>query len=290
MRCIRTIAVASVMALALAACGGLKDEGNGGSGGGSGIAHPTGADELVLRWEYQGGFVAYEYMLKRLPSWSLYGDGRLIVEGPTIEIYPGPALPNLLVTRVSEDGVQAILEAAKAAGLMEGDATYTYPCVADAADTVFTTNAGGSTSVVTAYALGDAMGGSCPNVDDEARQKLHEFQAKLGDLASFLPQGSIGAEEPYVFDAVRIYVMSYQGQPDLPQEAAEWPLATGLDAFGDAAEGSGLQDARCGVMSGADLGSLMPAMQGANELTPWSSGGAEYRLILRPLLPDEHGC
>ena len=56
-----------------------------------------------------GGFVAPSYSLKPVPAFSLYGDGRLIIEGPQIEIYPGPALPNLLVTRISEDGVQAIL-------------------------------------------------------------------------------------------------------------------------------------------------------------------------------------
>jgi len=285
---IRTIAVVSALALALAACGGLKDDGSGGGGGG-GIDHATGADELVLRWEYSGGFVPYEYLLKRLPSWSLYGDGRLILEGPMIEIYPSPALPNLLVTRLAEDGVQAILKAAEVAGLMKGDASYDYPCITDVPTTVFTLTAGGSTSVVSAYALGEAMAGSCPNVDDEARQKLFDFQMKLGDLASFLPEGSMGAEEPYVYDEVRIHALPYQGQPDPPQQPVEWPLAMALGAFGDKAQG-GLQDARCGVVSGADLGALMPLMQGANELTPWTSGGTEYRLILRPLLPDEHSC
>ena len=46
------------------------------------------------------------------PFWSLFGDGTLIVPVPQIEIYPGPALPNLTATPVSEDGIQAILEAA----------------------------------------------------------------------------------------------------------------------------------------------------------------------------------
>ena len=52
----------------------------------------------------------------------------------------------------------------------------------------------------------------------------------------------------------------------------------------------GLAEARCGVVSGADLDALWPLMQAANDLTPWVSDGKEYRLILRPLLPDEHGC
>lgn len=301
MRRHRTIAMAGVMALALAACGGLRDDGTGGGGGGSSgttggsgatggepIEHPTGAHEVVLRWEYRDGFVPYEYLLKRLPSWTLYGDGRLIVEGPTIEIYPAPALPNVLVRHLSEDGVQAILRAAEDAGLMDGDASYDYRCITDAPTTVFTTDAGGTTSVVSAYALGDGTEGNCPDVDVEARRALADFRDRLGDLG-WLPEGSVGEEEPYVADEVRIYVMPYQGQPDLPQEPVAWPLETPLDRLGKPVEG-GFQDMRCGVVSGDDLETLLPLMQAANDLTPWTSEGREYRLILRPLLPDEHGC
>ncbi|HEU4356010.1 MAG TPA: hypothetical protein VFT27_10515 [Actinomycetota bacterium] len=300
MRRLPTIAMVGALALAVVACGRLNEDGTGGGSGttggtgGSGstgaepIEHPTGADEVVLRWEYRDGFVPYEYLLKRLPSWTLTGDGRVIVEGPMIEIYPSPALPNVQVRQVSEDGVQAILRAAQDAGLMDGDASYDYRCITDAPTTVFTTTAGGSTSVVSAYALGDAAGGNCPDVDVDARWTLAAFRDRLGDL-SWLPEGSVGEEEPYVADAVRIYVMPYQGQPDLPQEPVAWPLEEPLDRFGKPVEG-GLEDTRCGVVSGSDLETLAPLMQGANDLTPWTSDGQEYRLILRPLLPDEHGC
>jgi len=48
---------------------------------------------------------------------------------------------------------------------------------------------------------------------------------------------------------------------------------------------------RCGVVTGDDLTSLLAAAaKDANAHTPWTSGGTEYHLILRPLLPDEHGC
>jgi hypothetical protein len=282
----RILAAALTLGLLAAACG--ESEGGGGGGGGGTIEHPTGSDELVLRWEYSGGFVPYEYLVSRIPSWSMYGDGRVIVQGPMIEIYPPPTPPSLLVTRLSEDGVQAILAAAQDAGLMDGDASYDYVCVTDAATTVFTTNANGTSSVVTAYAL-DVTGGTCQGSDDEARQALADLQASLGDL-TWLPEGSVGAEEPFDYEEMRIYVLPYQGEPELPQQPVAWPLSPGLDAFGDEQGAEGLQGARCGVVSGPDLDTFLQAAEGANELTPWTSGGGEYRLILRPLLPDEHGC
>lgn len=293
------LALIAVVVLA-GACGRLGDDGGatGSSRGGTGhptgtsaggIDHPTGADELVLRVEYQGGFVPFEYTLRRVPSWSLYGDGTVIVEGPVIEIYPGPALPSLLALTLTEEAVQAILEEARDAGLMVGRASYEYPCIADAPDTVFTVNADGATSVVSAYALGFSDPETeCPGVDIQARAELREFGELIGDLQSWLPEGSIGPEQPYVPTEVRVYVLPYAGQPDLPQTETEWPLAEPLVAFGERIVEGG--EARCGVVGGDDLNELLPLAQQANELTPWTSGGEQYRLVFRPLLLDEHTC
>jgi hypothetical protein len=44
------------------------------------------------------------------------------------------------------------------------------------------------------------------------------------------------------------------------------------------------------VVAGEALTTLLAAAKDANALTPWTSGGTEYQLILRPLLPDEHTC
>ena len=197
------VAIAAVAVLA-SACGGVGNadpgsDGGTGASGTTGIEHPTGANDLILGVAYEGGFVAYEYTLGTTPFWSLFGDGTLIVPGPQIEIYPGPALPNLTATPVSEDGIQAILQAARDAGLMDGDKDYGDMCIADAANTVFTTTADGSTSVVTAYALdvGEPTGTCGGGKDAAARAKLAAFQAKLTDLASWLPAGSLGTEAPY---------------------------------------------------------------------------------------------
>jgi hypothetical protein len=62
-----------------------------------------------------------------------------------------------------------------------------------------------------------------------------------------------------------VYVLPYQGEPELPQDPIEWPLEPPPLGFGE-------------------------PVQNANALTPWTSGGNEYRLIFRPLLPDEHAC
>ena len=286
------VAIAAVAVVA-SACGGVGDDGSGSTGatGTTGIAHPTGADEVVLRVAYEGGFVPYEYILSSVPSWSLFGDGTLIVQGPQIEIYPGPALPNLVAIPISEEGVQAILGAARDAGLMDGDATYGNDCIADAATTVFTTNANGQTSVVSAYALdvGEPPG-TCGGKDDvDARAALAEFQALLSDLQSWLPADSVGAEGPYEPTEMRVYVQPYRGEAELPQDAIAWPLDVPLEGFGEPAANAPT-DTRCGVVSGPEFESLFAAAQNANQLTPWTSGGTEYGLIFRPLLPDERAC
>jgi hypothetical protein len=283
MRIRRLAAPLLLLSLIGVACGRLNDSGPGGGA----IEHPTGAGDLVLRWEYTGGFVSPDAILARIPAFSLYGDGRIITEGPQIEIYPGPALPNLLVRTVSEDAIQTILAAARNAGLTSGDASYPYPCVADAADTRFTVVAGGRTSVVTATGLG-AGEGPCQGADVAARAKLFAFWTKLGNLAGWLPDGSIGPEETYTPDAFRIYVRPYAAtDPSLRQEPIRWP-GSPLSAVGEPVDL--VQGVRCVVVTGSDASRVLEAATAANQLTPWTSGGQDFGLAFRPLLPDESGC
>jgi len=222
------------------------------------------------------------------PSFSLFGDGRVVVQGPQIEIYPGPALPNLLVRDVTEEGVQAILEAARVAGLLGEDRHYDNQRIADASTTTFTVYAGGKRHVVSAYALfeGEESVGSD---DREAREALLDFQGKMFSLESWLPQGSVGAEGAFDFDELRIYARLGVSPSDItPQTELDWPLGISLASFG---EPSSLQpDLRCGSISGEDLASLLPMAQRANQLTPWRSDGQLFSLTFRPLLPDESGC
>ena len=67
------------------------------SGTGNGNGSTYAPDDLVLRIDVSGGFLAPGVALTHLPMFSLYGDGRVIREGPQIEIYPQPALPAITV-------------------------------------------------------------------------------------------------------------------------------------------------------------------------------------------------
>ena len=87
------------------------------------ISHATGADQVLLKVSYEGGFVAPSTLATRLPAFALYGDGTILMPGAEDTIYPGPALPSIVAQVASEDGIQAILQAAVDAGL-ERDGDY----------------------------------------------------------------------------------------------------------------------------------------------------------------------
>ena len=84
----------------------------------SGIAHPTAPTKVVLRVSSGGGFVTPQTNLRALPSFTLYGDGTVITPGAITMIYPGPAVYPLVKSKLGERGVQALLQRARAAGLL----------------------------------------------------------------------------------------------------------------------------------------------------------------------------
>jgi hypothetical protein len=218
----------------------------------------------------------------------------MVTPGPQIEIYPGPALPNLQVRAISEEGVQRILEAARKAGLLGADRQLMGPLpISDAPTTTFTVVAGGARHVVSVYALDQTAGnGRIPPDEQEARAALVAFQAQLSDLERWLPAGSVGAEGSYTIVRLQVSATantSASAAIPFREPPVDWPLEPGLAGFGTA-----LQDQfagyRCGVVEGAELATLLPLVRKANELTAWRSDGRTYQLVLRPLVTDEPGC
>lgn len=267
-----------VLALVMTACGGTD---------GFARDRPHGSDEVVLRVELVGGFVPREYHLASFPWFTLYGDGRILTQGAQIEIYPQPALPPVVMRQVSARAIDRIAAAAVDAGL-DRDARYSNASVADAPTTVFTLTVDGRTFTTEVYALGieDPTG---DRDEEAARARIAAFHEDLTNLSGWIPADELGEEEVYEPDAWRIFVQPY-GRDDvdegLEQQPKDWPLSDRpLATFGEPGE-----VARCGTVEGPDADAVLDAARDANQLTPWRSAGEEWRLIFRPLLPDESGC
>jgi hypothetical protein len=273
--------VAVVLVVALAACGGGGSGGGGGNGSGQDIG-PYADGALVLRVSYDGGFLSPQMITDRLPVVSVYGDGRVISEGPVPAIHPGPALPNVQVARIGEDDVRDLVQRALDAGV--GDtADLGSPPVADVPSTRFTVFTGLETITREVYALSVSDGDGSGLTDEQvsARAELSTLRDRLTDLTS-------GVSEPYTPSAVAALVSPYvpEDDPQLVQPALVWP---GPALPGDVV--APMADLSCVVATGDQAGAVLQAAADANTLTPWvADDGSRWSVTFRPLLPDETGC
>jgi len=259
------------------------------TGDGPGPSYPRGADQLVLRMDTSGGFVAPQQTLQQMPSFSLYGDGLTITPGAQIEIYPGPTLPSIVATTLTNDGTQALLQDAVDAGL-RGNHSYTTMSVSDMPTTTFTFVTDGASYRTSVYGLGaGATTSGMSAAEKQAREKLERFSEELSNLRATLPPGSVGQDHQYLPLGLRVFVQPYDGQGDqmLHEPEIAWPLPQPLATFGRKTSTPGV---RCGSVTGKDLAPLLKEARSANQLTRWTSVGDQYSLTFRVLLPDEHGC
>ncbi len=288
----------AVAALAGAACSGGASPAPSGSPAAAspgptdvpnGTAPPTDRTGLLLRIDVGGGLVPPQFPLVQLPQVAIYADGRMITPGPMIEIYPGPALPNLQVTMLSQAGLARVVDLARAAGLVGSDRVLQAQGIADAPATVFTAVLDGQRHVTSAIALGSESGIAVPEADVPVRRALLALEQALVDVRS-VPGSVVGDDRPYAWTALRVVVTRDLGSddPQVRPGVIGWPLQPGLDAFGEAVTADG--SLRCGVLEGEHLATIRAALAQSNELTRWQSGATQYRLLLRPLYPDESGC
>lgn len=244
---------------------------------------PAATAGLVMRIEYTGGFVGPAVTAGRLPLVSLYADGRVVTEGPMIEIYPAPALPNLQERRIQASAVQRLVDQALAAGV--GDTTdLGSPPVADATATRFTVVTASHTYVREVYALIDTPVGA-DGLTDEQRAA----RRRLSDLLDTVTGAAAGGSETtaYAPAAVAALVRPWTDPQDgMTQPDAAWP--------GPALPGEplgGLPDLTCVTASGDQARALLTAAASARATTPWvTADGARWSVDFRPLLPDETGC
>jgi hypothetical protein len=281
--------IAAALSLLLAAC-------SAGPGGSTGpIAHPSG-DDLVLRVEYSGGFVAPSFLLTSFPSFTLTGDGRVIVPGAQIDLFPGPALPAVNVRRLSEAGIQAVLREVARTALFGASVEYrgAQNVVADAADTIFTLRADETKVTVLVYGLGTLDPAANNQGISAAEIAAHEVLSRLSDrltnLDAWLPASAWAdtSWHPYRADALRLLVRNAEADPPgdsgIGNKLLDWPDTSDPATFG---QPNRLDDQRCGVVSGQHASDWYAALSGANQLIRFVDGDHRYQVTVRPLLPDD---
>jgi hypothetical protein len=266
---------------------------------GAAVTHPAG-DAVILQLAYAGGFVPAEYVFSSFPTFTLLGDGRVIVVGAQDLMYPGPALPPILVRSLTEGGVQAVLHEALASGQLDADADWRGAAshVADAADSVFRLHAGGRSVSVSVYALGlYEPGGPTDWLSEEelaAHRALSALADRLQSLETWLPASdwTVGEWQAYVPDSLGLLVRNVDGEaPDesgVERQERDWPLATDPDTFGQ--PWSVDQVSRCGTVTDAEAATWYAELSEANQLTRWLHDGHRYAVTPRLLLPGERAA
>lgn len=233
----------------------------------SGFDHPAGADDVVVEIVFEGGFVPADFAFRNLPSVLVSGDGLQYSQGPQIEIYPGPMLPNVLVSDIGEAGVQELLSLAAEHGLLAPREYGRNDLIADAADTVVRIYANGEMYEHRAYALG--MGIAQVNAETGDRAELQAF---VEAAASAIPTdgASFGAETFLVRATPITDTSGYNVEPTIE----DWTV-----------EAVDLADASdCVAVPASEVQELFAR---ASQLTFFVDDDATYEVWVKPLLPGD---
>ena len=287
-RLARPAALLAIAAIAVACVGSA------GAAGSTPSPKPVDPDKVIFRVSWEGGFVTPETLLARLPAIAVYADGRVITQGPVPMIYPGPFMPNLQERRLSPEALDRLIALAREQDLLK-DIRYDFPGIADAADTVLEIDLDGKSYRLTAYALAEAgMEGEIapavevPPADKAGRTAMREF---IDALLAVPETDYVDQPHAYEFESLRLYVKPAEivETSEFPgeQPPITWPLDD-LATAGTVIDNPSVD--RCLVVHGDDLATVLPLLQGANQLSVFESESAFYSLIPRPLYPDESGC
>jgi hypothetical protein len=278
---------------------------SGGDGGTGGIEHPTAAEEPILVVEEAGGFAMPQMIATRVPTFALYGDGRVVMLGAQTLEFPGPALPPLIERTMTEEGIQAVLEAIEDTNLFTGDLELNgaMNVCADCTSTVFHANVNGEEVTVSVLGLGQldpALGANLENIDQaeiDAHAVLSQFRDALMTIDTSVPGGAWESEgwQPYTPTAFRLYVRDVTGEPieggELPGVVRDWPTEDDPSAFGEEVPVFG-DGTRCGVVEGEAAATWFEELSVSTQQTIWTSDGENrFTVLPRPLLPgDEPSC
>jgi hypothetical protein len=259
--------------------------------GDNGPAASDSTGTFYLRaWQTQA--LAPQYTFGLLPQVTISGgvfiDG--IVAVPAI--YPGPLWVQPSAQTISVAGIQAIVAEARKQGLLDGRTDFIDQAVMGGISAHLELVVDGQKYELTGDP--DALTRCRCIPDPGTAPAFAAFWQKLTGLAQWLPD-DLGPSAPYEPDRLAVLAMpptqdaspSTQDTSAMTPKQVPWPLATPFAKFGTA---MGNETFRCGVVSGADLASLLPVVKQANQLTRFAdSEGTVDSLVVRALVPGEPG-
>jgi hypothetical protein len=242
----------------------------------------------------EGGFIGPSANLAALPEVTVLTDGRILVPGAVDSVYPGPLVLPVQVRNVGPSGAAAILAAMQVAGLDKagaGTGAGGGGIPGDTGTTVFLANVHG-TQVTNRLVLGGGTvghpGGGAGSPDPQVAD-ASDLLSRLMDASETWGAASVQTST-FVPVGFRVYVSpgAPQGDGSVTEPVVDWPLATTLDQFGVAAvPDRGIAGLRQGVLLGTDAATVAPLLAKSTSITPFATGGKQYTLYVRVLLPDE---
>ncbi len=253
----------------------------GGGGATSTTVDPDAPERPILTITDEGGFRPVEWILNSPPRFVVTNKGRLLHQGPMVELYPGPLLPNIQVATVDDETMKQIMQYIEDVSLpaitgtsIDNDAAQ---FVADATNTVFTyLDPNGVSHSYSVYALG---------FDTQGEKKL--INAQLTSLLELLDRtASTTNAGAYLPASIQVFAGTLQFPVD--QQFANikpWPLSS---PFADIKEV--IPGWKCLVVEGAEAATLLNVFSEANQITTWDEAGVELQLLPRGLMPGEKGC
>lgn len=242
------------------------------------ITNPTGVrPDVVLSYTEPGGFTTAEFAFQNPPLVIITGDGRIIGAASSPTVFPGPLLAQHTVRTISDGGVEAVLAAADAAGLLADVEYERNDLIADASTATLTIEADGVGYVHEATALG--LGGPESTEASPRRQALLDFLTTVtGSIDELAGADTLGAVETYEPAAYQLRatpiddVGSFEPQPSVET----WPTRTGI-ALADASD--------CVEVARELVGDLL---ERADQSTFFADGEAIYQVTARPAYPGRH--
>lgn len=226
------------------------------------------------------------------PIVRITGGGIVVMAGPVPEIYPGPLVPSLLGRSITPAGQSAIVDRARALGLLTGQADFSgRNSMPGSVNGRIELTVDAQRVIINGDPLAHIECVTTPcEPEPGTPAAFGELWRMLIDLPAWL-SAELGPEMMYRPPAYSLLVGPAPGpEQGLTQAPMDWPLDQAIGTFGGpVANGT----ARCGTIDGGAADTLRPALEAANQLTQWVQDpetSATFGLVVRPLVPGEDAC